>query len=110
MTPFISTPKRVVDKKTLNVLKASSLPLMCVLNARSLYNKVDNFKTFIKELGIEFAIISETWERADFSLEELVNLSNYKIKSFKRPKVIQNRQPGGGSAIVYSENRFTTKP
>ena len=68
-----------------------------------MYNEIDNLKMFIKELGIEIAIISETWERDDFSLEELINLPHYKVKSFKRSKVKQNRWPGGGSAILYIE-------
>ena len=79
---------------------------MCILNARSLYNKSENFKTFIKELGVEIAIVSETWERQELSLDALFNLKSHRIKSYKRPKRKQSRQPGGGCAIVYSENRF----
>ena len=34
-------------------------------------------------------------------------MSNYKVHSYARSKVKANRQPGGGCAIVYNENRFT---
>ena len=76
------------------------------MNARSLYQKKDNFKTFVKELGIEIAIVSETWEREDETLGELLQMENHKVISYKRTKVKANRQPGGDCAIVYCENRF----
>ena len=85
---------------------ASSLPLTAVLNARSLYQKCDNFKTFINELGIELAIVSETWERERESLENLLKMENHKIISYKRQKVKASKQPGGGCALIYCENRF----
>ena len=45
------------------------------------------------ELRIEVGIISETWEREDMSLESLFNMINYKIHSYKRPKVKAKKQP-----------------
>ena len=85
---------------------ATSLPLICVANARSLYNKSTNFKHILHELGVEIALISETWERQELSLNELLNLQQYKVISYKRPKRKEKRQPGGGAAIIYNENRF----
>ena len=58
------------------------------------------------ELRIEVGIISETWEREDMSLESLLKMNNYKINSYKRPKVKAKKQPGGGCAIVYNDHRF----
>ena len=60
----------------------------------------------MKELGIEAGIISETWEWEELSLETLLGLNNYKVHSYKRKKVKAKKQPGGGCAIVYNENRF----
>ena len=88
------------------ILQASTLPLLGILNARSCYNKPDNLKKIIKELGIEGLIISETWEREEQSLDSLLGISKFKIHSYKREKVKANKQPGGGCAIVYNENRF----
>ena len=104
--PFCSSPKSKPNKKKLKLLKASSLPLIALLNARSLYNKNSNFKTFVTELGIEAAIISETWEREDKPLKDLLQMDNYKVHSHRRPKVKANRQPGGACALIYNENRF----
>ena len=67
LSPFQPLPnqpvKLEVKKKNPKLEQASSLPLISVMNARSLYPKKENFKTFVKELGIEIAIVSETWER-----------------------------------------------
>ena len=106
VTPISITPTKKPSKRKLKVLSASSLPLVAVLNARSLYNKAENFKIFMKELGVEVGIISETWERDEISLQKLLELQNYKIHSYKRPKVKAKKQPGGACAIIYNESRF----
>ena len=67
-------PVELEVKKISRLENASSLPLVSVLNARSLYQKKDNFKSFINELGIELAIISETWERDEENLDTLLEL------------------------------------
>ena len=89
-TPISITPPSKPSKQKLKVLKASSLPLVAVLNARSLYNKAGNFKIFMNELGIEAAIVSESWEREELSLKSLLKMQNYKIHSYRRPKVKAN--------------------
>ena len=104
--PISITPPTKLNKRKRKILEASSLPLVAVLNARSLYNKSDNFKTLLSELGIEVSIISETWEREEQSLESLLQMSNYKVHSYRRPKVKAKKQPGGACAIIYNENRF----
>jgi hypothetical protein len=104
--PINISPVTKPNKRQLKILKASSLPLVAVLNARSLYNKNESLKTFMTELGIEAGIISETWERDDQPLDKLLNMNNYKVHSHRRQKVKANRQPGGACALVYNENRF----
>ena len=71
-----------------------------------MYNKNDNLKTLLHELGIEIALISETWERDEQSLEQRIDSPSYKVISYRRPKRKANRQPGGGAAIIYNDNRF----
>ena len=96
--PYVKSPQQKVNSRNKKVLQAMSLPLVSVLNARSLYNKVNNFKLFLSELGIEVAIASETWERQDLSLKDLLMLKDYKIHSFRRAKINASSQPGGGCA------------
>ena len=55
------------------------------------------------------AIVSETWEREEFSLEKLLQMKNHKIISYKRPKIRYNKQPGGSCAIIYNDQRFSVQ-
>ena len=76
-----------------------------MLNARSLYNKADNFMNLLHQITPEITIVSETWERQRQSLENLISSETFKVISFKRPQ-IGRRQPGGGCAIIYNDNRY----
>ena len=66
-----TSPIQITPKKSTNDHVTSSLPLITVTNARSLYNKSQSFKDLLFELGIEVSIVSETWERENFPLSEL---------------------------------------
>ena len=81
------------------------LPLCMMLNARSLYNKSDCFKNLLYQIGPDLTIISETWERQKLSLNDLLSSEQFKVISHKR-QAVNNRQPGGGCAIVYNDKRF----
>ena len=88
----------------------SPLPLCMMLNARSLYNKADNFKNLLHQIAPEITMVSETWERQKQSLENLLSSEQFKVVSYKRSQ-IGNKQPGGGCAIIYNENRYkVSKP
>ena len=76
-----------------------------MLNARSLYNKSNNFKTLLHQIIPEITLVSETWERQNLTLENLIESNNFKVISYKRPRTGRG-QPGGGCAIIYNDNRF----
>ena len=87
----------------------SSLPLGIVANARSLYNKVDNFTRFLKEIGPDYFLVCETFEHEGrrVLLSQLLSHTSYKVMSYKRPRKANGKiQTGGGCAIVYNEARF----
>ena len=87
----------------------SSLPLGMVTNARSLYNKIDNFIRFLREIGPDYSIVSETWEYEGrrITLTQMLNHTNYKVLSYKRPRKEDGRvHTGGGCAIIYNETKF----
>ena len=83
----------------------SPLPLCMMLNARSLYNKADNFKSLLHQITPDITIVSETWERQKQTLENLISSENFKVISYKRPKTGKG-QPGGGCAIIYNDDRY----
>ena len=89
-----------------NKHQSSNLPLFITLNARSLYNKNSNFKDLLYQIGPDFALVSETWERKRENIDKLLNCQSYKTFSYARPKVVSNRQPAGGCAIIYNDSRF----
>ena len=70
--PLISPPtfEKTSDKgkplKLSNNTQSSILPLCIVTNARSLYNKKDNFKKLLSEIRPDIALVSETWERKNY--------------------------------------------
>ena len=46
-----------------NVQQSSYIPLGMMLNARSLYNKIGNFRELMHQIGPDLILASETWER-----------------------------------------------
>ena len=98
-------PTLMVDSTGLEV-QPVSLPLFLVLNARSIYNKISNFKRFLREIAPSCVLVSESWEVVGRTpLETLLNSTHYKVISFKRGR----GKPGGGAAIVYDDTKFTVE-
>ena len=87
-----------------SVAAPPSLPLCVSLNARSVYNKVNNLKDFLDRLGVCVATISESWERPHHSLPRLLGLPNMTCVSFC---LLTEPGPksGGGAAILYNHHR-----
>ena len=71
-----SQPNLVVDDQS---QQTSRLPLCLLLNARSLYNKTQNFKTMLYQVCPDLAIISETWERKRVKLSNLLEKKQVQI-------------------------------
>ena len=55
------------------------LPVICNINPRSIYNKVQEFITFVEEEQVDCAFLSESWERENLSLNEVIKIENYKV-------------------------------
>ena len=81
---------------------ALDLPVICNINPRSIYNKVKEFETFVTEFSVDLILMSESWERYNFTLDELVKLENYKIIS----NVHQRLSVGGRPAIFVNESKY----
>ena len=50
-------------KRSNKLVQALALPKIVNLNPQSIYNKVDEFCTFVEEEGIDIVFISESHER-----------------------------------------------
>ena len=94
-------------RKTLHrhglISQSMALPLIMNLNPRSIYNKTDDFKLLIDQYDVDCILMSESWERKDISLNQLLNLENYEIVTN-----VQHRDTRGGkpAILVKTENYF----
>ena len=70
------------------------------MNPRSIYNKKDEFETFVKEYEIQLICMSESWERESLSLSKLLTLDNYEIIS----SLNQRKEKGGRPAIIVNKS------
>ena len=79
-----------------------NLPSFCNINPRSLYNKLSEFHTFVEQEELDCIFISESWERLDLPLTEVIKLKDFEIISnaFQRPNI------GGRPAILVNRSKF----
>ena len=76
-------------KRSNKVFEATQLPVVLNLNPRSVYNKVKEFETLFEEMDVDVVFMSESWERENLRLEQLLNLEHVEIipKSPFKPKL-----------------------
>ena len=61
--------------------QALSLPTLCNLNPRSIYNKREEFHTLVKEEDLDVIFLSESWEREHLQLDEIIDLEDHTVIS-----------------------------
>ena len=90
----------------------ASIPLGMVTNARSLYNKEDSLVRFLREIGPDFVLVSETWEYEGRrrTLEQMLAGTNYNVFSYRRPrKPNGDIHSGGCCAIIFNQSKFNVE-
>ena len=75
------TKKNKTNKKENRFEQALELPTLANINPRSVYNKIDEFNTFVKEETIDVVFISESWERENLTLEKIIELDDHTVIS-----------------------------
>ena len=85
--------------------QALVLPTVCNINPRSLYNKRSEFCTFIEQENIDVAFISESWENENETLEDIIDIENFKIIA----NVSQRNGRGGRPALVINQEKYLIK-
>ena len=85
--------------------QALTLPTLCNINPRSLYNKKTEFCTFLDQESIDIAFISETWEKEGETLKDILEIENYEIVA----NVSQRTGRGGRPAIVINKDKYIVK-
>ena len=72
------------------------------VNPRSIYNKKEEFHTFVEEYSIDCVFMSESWERPDEPLEQIINLPNHTVISNPH----QRKGVGGRPALIINHNKY----
>ena len=92
-------------KRNNAILQAIHLPVVMNINPRSLYNKAEDFKLLLEQYNASVVCISESWERDNFTLEQLLQLDNYKVIT----NVKQRNFKGGKPAILIKDDNYHIK-
>ena len=86
-------------------LQAVELPTVMNLNPRSIYNKCEEFPILLEQYDVDLVCMSETWERDNFTLDQLLDLENFTIVS----NVKQREFRGGKPAILVKNEKYFVK-
>ena len=108
--PKLCQPDRVSTRVTINhqskkLSTATQLPIVVHLNPRSIYNKKSEFKIMIEQLDCDLCCISESWDRDNMGLENVINMEGYHIIK----NVLQRRGKGGKPALMIKKEKFFIK-
>ena len=90
------------NKKSNRMSQALSLPVLCNMNPRSVYNKQEEFHTFVKEEEVDVVFLSESWERDYLPLDKIIKLEDHVVIS----NVHQRVGMGGRPAIIANDKKF----
>ena len=72
------------------------------VNPRSLYNKAAQFKIFIKEKNVQLVTVSESWQREDIPIEDLIDEENFTVISNPH----QRKGRGGRPLIIADHTKY----
>ena len=75
------------------------------LNPRSIYNKCEEFPILLEQYEVDVVCMSETWERENLTLDQVLNVENFEIIS----NVKQREFRGGKPAILVNKDKFYVK-
>ena len=76
------------------------------LNPRSIYNKSEDFRLILEQYSVDCVTMSESWERDNLSLSDLLDLDKYQVIS----NVKQREFKGGKPAILINTEKYNVKP
>ena len=70
--PKVNVNYWVIIKRSNKPIQALNLPVIANINPRSIYNKVNEFHTFVEQEKINVIFMSESWERENKQLDEII--------------------------------------
>ena len=94
-----------VVKRSNKHIQALHLPVIANINPRSIYNKIQEFKTFVEQEDIDIVFMSESWEREEKTLHEVIKMEDHEIIS----NVYQRNCKGGRPALIVNNKKFSVQ-
>ena len=92
----------IIKHSNKKVLIATQLPLVVNLNPRSVYNKKEEFKTMMDQLDVDVCCMSESWDRQNMGLEDVIQMDGYQIVK----NVLQRSGKGGKPALIIKNEKL----
>ena len=69
----------ITIKRSNKILDAAQLPVVINLNPKSIYNKAEEFKIMMDQLDCTLCFISETWDRNNLEIGDILEMNDFKI-------------------------------
>ena len=82
--------------------EAFSLPKILNINPRSIYNKIIQLKTYIKKKNIDAVFLSESWERQEEPLTNILDIDGFQVIS----NPYQRKGIGGKPVLIINTKKF----
>ena len=79
------------------------------INPRSVYNKPEELQALIIEEQIDCVFLSESWERSELTLEELLDDLNDDFRIISNPFARREGTTGGRPAIIIKKEKYNIK-
>ena len=89
-------------KRSNKLMQALNLPTVMNVNPRSIYNKAAEFHDFVEEELIDCIFMSESWERPEQPLDEIIRLPNHTVISNPHHR----KGVGGRPALIINHDKY----
>ena len=107
MTNNENIPRNVkIVKRNNKLIEALALPIIANKNPRSVYNKADEFHTFVEEEDVDILFLSESLEREGLELDQIIHLEDHEVIS----NVHQRTGKGGRPALSVNKKKYHVNP
>ena len=104
-------PVRIVKtiKRSNRIVQALELPSCMNINPRSVYNKPEELTSMILEEEVDCTFLSESWERPEFTLQQLLPDLTEDFEFITNPHARPCHRQGGRPAIIIKKDKFRIK-
>ena len=96
-------------KRSNKVGEALELPSVMNINPRSVYNKPEELQALITEEDIDCTFLSESWERPDLTLEQLLSELEDNYRVISNPYARTQGRTGGRPALIIKKDKYNIK-